>query len=182
MARNTVRVKWRKTTIARSLSVLTRNDQKKIILVILIQISLSILDLIGVTLIGLLGALTITGVQSQPTSGRVYSFLKLIQLDSMSLQGQATILGLTAAIVLISRSLISVIISRKVLFFLSRRSAAISSRLISKLLTQSLLQIQEKTSQQTLYAVTHCGHLRNNNYLNCRFCLNYCNGDWSFLR
>ncbi len=154
MTRNTVRVKWRKTTIARSLSVLTRNDQKKIILVILIQISLSILDLIGVTLIGLLGALTITGVQSQPTSGRVYSFLKLIQLDSMSLQSQATILGLTAAIVLISRSLISVIISRKVLFFLSRRSAAISSRLISKLLTQSLLQIQEKTSQQTLYAVT----------------------------
>jgi ABC-type multidrug transport system fused ATPase/permease subunit len=47
-----------------------------------------------------------------------------------------------------------VVISRKILFFLSRRSALISSRLISKLLTQSLLEIQDKTTQQTLYSVT----------------------------
>ena len=48
-----VRRKWQSTTISRSLSVLTRQDQRRIILVILFQISLSILDLIGVALAGL---------------------------------------------------------------------------------------------------------------------------------
>lgn len=149
-----IRAKWRRTTIARSLSVLTRRDQHKVMLVVLFQISLSILDLIGVTLVGLLGSLAISGVQSQKPNGRISSFLDFINLQDSSLQTQATVLGLGAAFFLILRSLLSVIISRKILFFLSRRSALISSRLISKLLTQSLLQIQEKTTQQTLYSVT----------------------------
>ena len=149
-----LRTKWRSTTIARSLSVLTRQDQRRVILVILFQISLSILDLIGVALVGLLGSLAISGVQSQKPNGRISGFLEILQLENSNLQTQATILGLGAAFFLIVRSLLSVIISRKVLFFLSRRSALISSRLISKLLTQSLLEIQAKTTQQTLYSVT----------------------------
>ena len=149
-----VRRKWQSTTISRSLSVLTRQDQRRIILVILFQISLSILDLIGVALVGLLGSLAISGVQSQKPNGRISSFLEILQLQDSNLQTQATILGLGAAFFLVVRSLLSVIISRKILFFLSRRSAEISSRLISKLLTQSLLEIQSKTTQQTLYSVT----------------------------
>jgi ABC-type multidrug transport system fused ATPase/permease subunit len=151
---NSIRAKWRKTTVARSLSVLTRQDQRRVILVILFQISLSILDLIGVVLVGLLGTLAISGVQSQKPNGRVSSFLTFLHLENSTLQTQASILGLGAAFFLITRSLLSVVISRKILFFLSRRSALISSRLISKLLTQSLLEIQAKTIQQTIYSVT----------------------------
>lgn len=149
-----IRSAWHRTTISRSLSVLTRSDQRKIAIVIIFQISLSILDLIGVTLIGLLGTLAVTGVESRQPTGRVYTFLKYLHMDSFTLQQQATVLGLSASFVLITRSLLSVYLSRKVLFFLSRRSALISSKLISKLLTQSLLEIQEKTAQQTLYSVT----------------------------
>ncbi len=149
-----VRTKWRSTTIARSLSVLTRKDQRRVVLVIIFQVCLSILDLIGVALVGLLGSLAISGVQSQKPNGRISSFLEFLHLQNSSLQTQATVLGLGAAFFLIVRSLMSVVISRKILFFLSRRSALISSRLISKLLTQSLLEIQAKTTQQTLYSVT----------------------------
>ena len=149
-----LRTKWRGTTIARSLSVLTRQDQRRVILVVLFQISLSIFDLIGVALVGLLGSLAISGVQSQRPNGRISQFLEFLQLQNSNLQIQAAVLGLSAAFFLIVRSLMSVIISRKILFFLSRRSALISSRLISKLLTQSLLEIQAKTTQQTLYSVT----------------------------
>jgi ABC-type multidrug transport system fused ATPase/permease subunit len=134
--------------------VLTRQDQRRVILVVFFQISLSILDLIGVALVGLLGSLAISGVQSQKPNGRISDFLEILQLQDSNLQTQAAILGLGAAFFLIVRSLLSVIISRKILFFLSRRSALISSRLISKLLTQSLLEIQAKTTQQTLYSVT----------------------------
>jgi len=154
LKKNSIRAKWRKTTVARSLSVLTRQDQRRVILVILFQISLSILDLIGVVLVGLLGTLAISGVQSQKPNGRVSGFIALLHLENSTLQTQASILGLGAAFFLITRSLLSVVISRKILFFLSRRAALISSRLISKLLTQSLLEIQAKTIQQTIYSVT----------------------------
>ncbi len=149
-----VRKKWRSTTIARSLSVLTRQDQRRVVLVVFFQICLSILDLIGVALVGLLGSLAISGVQSQKPNVRISDLLEFLQLQNSSLQTQAAVLGLSAAFFLIVRSLMSVIISRKILFFLSRRSALISSRLISKLLTQTLLEIQAKTTQQTLYSVT----------------------------
>jgi ABC-type multidrug transport system fused ATPase/permease subunit len=47
-----------------------------------------------------------------------------------------------------------VIFARRTLYFLSRRGARISSSLVSKLLSQTLLSIQARTTQETLYAVT----------------------------
>lgn len=150
----TIRARWRKTTIARSLSVLTRQDQRRVVFVVLFQIGLSLLDLVGVILIGLLGSLAISGVQSRNPSSQISNVLEFLNLEDSSLQVQASFLGLGAAFFLIARSLLSVIISRKILFFLSRRAAVISSRLISRMLTRTLLEIQEKTTQQTLYSVT----------------------------
>ena len=60
---DSLRISWRKSTIGRSASVLTRRDQKKILIVMMAQIFLGLLDLIGGALIGILGALAITGVK-----------------------------------------------------------------------------------------------------------------------
>lgn len=154
MGIKSIRAKWRKTTVARSLSVLTRQDQRRVVFVVLFQIGLSLLDLVGVILVGLLGSLAISGVQSREPSSQISNVLEFFHLQDNSLQTQASILGLGAAFFLIMRSLLSVVISRKILFFLSRRAAVISSRLVSRMLTRSLLEIQEKTTQQTLYSVT----------------------------
>jgi ABC-type multidrug transport system fused ATPase/permease subunit len=78
----------------------------------------------------------------------------MLQIENQSLQVQATILGLMAAGLLLGKTILSIIFVRKTVFFLSRRSAAISSRLISRVLSQSLTQVQSKSMQQTLYAVT----------------------------
>ena len=51
--------------------------------------------------------------------------------------------------------MLSVYFGRKTLFFLSRRSAAISSDLISRLLTKPLNIIQRKTTQETIYTLTN---------------------------
>ena len=59
-----LRNQWRKTTIARSTRVLSRSDQRKIGLVIVLQVALGVLDLIGVAIIGVLGALSVSGVTS----------------------------------------------------------------------------------------------------------------------
>ena len=145
---------WRSTIVGRSLKVLTRQDQRKIFTVVIIQVFMGLLDLAGIAAIGVLGALAVAGVSSRQPGNRVSEALNFLQISDYEFQTQAAILGLLAAGLLISRTVISIIFTRRVLYFLGRRSARISSSLISKLLNQSILQIQQRSTQETLYAVT----------------------------
>lgn len=148
------KVRWRLSTLGRSTRVLSRNDQRKIVAVAIIQISLSVLDLIGVLLIGILGALSVTGLQSDQPGNRVSSALRLLHLEGLTFQSQAAILGATSVIFLVGRTILSILFTRRILFFLSRRGANISSHLVSRLLSQPYLTIQGRTTQETLFSVT----------------------------
>ena len=150
-----LREKWRRTTIGRSARVFSRRDQKRIVAVVLLQISLGFLDLLGVAAIGILGALSVSGIQSGTPGNRVNSALQTLQISEFSFQTQVAIIGLCAAALLIGRTVISIFFTRRTLFFLSRRGAQISSDLVSKLLSQSLLSIQSRSNQQTIYSVTY---------------------------
>ena len=149
-----LRTRWRETTIGRSARVLSRSDQRKIFIVVVFQIFLGLLDLAGVAAIGMLGSLAVRGVSSQGPGDRVEVVLRFLHLSNQTFQTQTAVLGCLAAGLLISRTVFSVIFARRTLYFLSRRGARISSSLISKLLSQDLLTIQRRTTQETLYAVT----------------------------
>jgi ABC-type multidrug transport system fused ATPase/permease subunit len=119
-----------------------------------LQIFSGLLDLAGVAVIGALGALAVNGVQSRQPGNRVTKFLEFFQIETFAFQSQVAILGSAAAILLISKTVVSVFFTRRTLFFLSRRSAAITSKLLAKVLNQPLLWIQKRTHQQTLFAIT----------------------------
>lgn len=148
------RNRWRNGTIGRSLRVLPRNDRRKIIFVTVFQVCMGALDLLGVLLIGLLGALAVTGVQSHEPTKSVKSILNLLHISELSFQTQAAVLGSIAVVLLVGRTLLSIFFTRRILFFLSRRGAKISADLISRLLSQSLLTVQLRTTHEILYAVT----------------------------
>jgi len=149
-----LRTRWRNTTLGRSARVLSRKDQKKVVGVIVLQVFMGLLDLAGVAIIGVLGALAVNGVQSKVPGDRVNSVLSALQLGEYEFQIQAAILGAIAALLLVGRTILSIIFIRRILYFLSRRGAFISASLISKLLSRSLLEVQSRTTQQTLYALT----------------------------
>ena len=134
--------------------VLPDKDLKKISLVIVLQIFMGLIDLLGVALIGVLGALAVSGVQSTAPGSKVEMLLRLLNLDGLVFQTQAAILGTAAAVILISRTLISVIFTRRTLFFLSRRGAILTTNLVSKLLSEPLIRIQQNTSQDLVFALT----------------------------
>jgi ABC-type multidrug transport system fused ATPase/permease subunit len=142
------------TTIARSTKVLSRKDQRKIAAVVFIQISLGALDLLGVAIIGLLGALSVSGVKSSQPGNRINEILELVHIQDYSFQHQVAILGSLATLVLVARTLFSMFFIRKTLHFLSRQSATISSNLVSRMLSQNLLELQKKSSMETVFAVT----------------------------
>lgn len=145
---------WSNSIVGRSTTVLSVKDQKKIFWVVLLQINLALLDLVGVAIFGILGALAVSGIKSQQPDTTVNTVINYLGLESFSFQNQVAFLALISAIILIGRTCISIFFTRKTLFFLSRRGAYISSTLISQLLSQSFMKIQEKTTQQTLYTTT----------------------------
>lgn len=146
--------RFKKSAVGRSVLTLPKADRKKIIAITFVQISLGILDLLGVVAIGLLGALSAAGLQGKAPDGKISSALDFLNLTDSSLQAQAITLSLVAVILLVGRTLLSVFFTRRILFFLSRRGAQVSADLISRMLSQPLLRIQERTTQETLYAVT----------------------------
>ena len=134
--------------------VLSDQDKKKLYAVSVVQVLLSILDLIGVTLIAVIGTLTINGVRSQSPAGRVGGLLEFLGLNEFTFQAQTVILALIAVLLLTTRTLLSVLITRRTLFFLSRRSAEISSRLITQVMAQPLSTLNRFSSQYIHYTLT----------------------------
>ncbi len=140
--------------IFKAIQILPSFDRPKIVAITFLQAGLGFLDLLGVAAMGVLGALAVTGVQSQQPGNRVSDVLKLLGISNFSFQSQVALLGLLAAAILVFRTIISVVITKRILFFLSRRSALISSNLISRLLSQSIIKVQAKTVQETAFALT----------------------------
>ena len=137
-----------------AVNTLGKSDQRKVLIVVFLQVFLGGLDLLGVAAVGVLGSLAIRGIQSSPAEGKVGQILSFLQIDEMTFQNQITILGLTAAALLIVRTVLSVLFTRKILFFLSRRGASLSADLVAKLLSRNLDLIQQRSMQKNLYSVT----------------------------
>ena len=141
-------------TLVKAINVLPRADRVKIIAVTAIQVFMGVLDLLGVLAIGLLGALSVSGLQSDNPGERIGTALKLLHLESATFQTQATILAISSMLFLVGRTILSIFFTRRILFFLSRRGAQISADLISRLLSQPLLFVQSRTTQEKVFAVT----------------------------
>jgi ABC-type multidrug transport system fused ATPase/permease subunit len=118
------------------------------------QMTLSILDLLGVLLIGMVGALSVNAIQATSPNPRILEILSLVGMKEIPLQEQIAILGVLSVLALVGRSMASLVITNRILYFFSRRSADLSVNLSKKLFAQPLLMIQEKSSQETLYALT----------------------------
>lgn len=143
------------TVLKRASNLLNRKDKRKVGLVMILQVVMGGLDLLAIALISILGSLAVSGISSRQPGSGVYAILEFLHLENSTFQKQAAILASSATVLLITRTVVSVIITRKIMFFLSRRGAIISADLVRKLLSQTLLFVQGKTSQQTLYALTH---------------------------
>lgn len=140
--------------VRNSFAVLSMEDKRKLSIVAILQILIGFLDLVGVIVIGLISIISVNGIRSIPTGTRVSEAINLLGLSDFKFQTQVALLGLFAAFLLISRTMLTMFFTRKMVFYLSRKAALISSEMIAKLLSQNLLTIQKRSSQETLFAVT----------------------------
>jgi ABC-type multidrug transport system fused ATPase/permease subunit len=118
------------------------------------QFFVAMLDLAGVAVIGILGALTVSSLGSKPLGTRLSMILEVLNIDQLTMQKQVFVLAIISLGFLLTRTFLSVYFSKKVLLFLSRRGATISSNLISRLLGRPLAFIQGRSIQENIFILT----------------------------
>ena len=138
----------------RVLRILPQRDRHKVMAIAITQAFLGILDLLGIALIGVIGALAVRGIQSSNPSGRINQVLELLGISSLTFQTQTLILGLSAAGILVTRTLLSYFLTRRSLVFLSKAGAKISDDLVKRFLAQPMQEVGQKPMYESMYFLT----------------------------
>lgn len=148
------RFKLKDTIFVQSLNLLDHKGKERVLLYIGLQIALSALDLLGIACIGLLSALSISGVQSEITGTRVSRILSIVGLENFSFQSKVAILAVVAMTVLVLRTVLSSITTSRSLKFLSLQASKLATELLSRYIHQRRINLQEISQQEFMMAAT----------------------------
>lgn len=140
--------------IRASLNLLSQRDRRLLALITIAQMSTAFLDLAGILMIGLVTALSLSAMSSVPQPAIVQNFLNALGLEQADPTAVALTLAVIAGILLIAKSALNMVITKRILRFLANRQALVSGRLASGLLSRPLLQVQLRSSQETVYTLT----------------------------
>jgi ATP-binding cassette, subfamily B, bacterial PglK len=144
----------KKRSIALPIKLLSGRDRFLLVVITFITLFLAILDLFGVLLIGVIGSLSITGLGNGQTGDRVSLALRVLQIDDLDFESQVIVVGLIAALLLIIKTILSLFLVRKTLFFMARRAAVMSSNLIMRYFTIPVSRVNRRSAQTSIYALT----------------------------
>ena len=139
--------------VTRSIRLMPRRDRRLLGISVGLQMVTSVLDLAGVILLGLVGALSVSVIQSTPVPSVVESVASFFGLENLSGQQLVVTFGAAAAALLLIKSIVSSYLVRRVLRFLANRQALLSARLTAALLARPITEIQVRSSQTTAYAI-----------------------------
>lgn len=115
------------------LQIVDRGEKKYLLFMVAISALFSLLDLFAMALVGLLGALSVTGVQSQNPTGRLLTLLKLLRIDNFEFQFQIAAIAILTVLALITRTIISLTLVKKIYKRLAKQSAKISETLFNQM-------------------------------------------------
>jgi len=147
-------VNIRKSPTWITLKMFSSRDRRNMLIVLFTQISLGVLDLVGIALIGVIGSLAISGISGDAVGDRVSGVIRLLRLEDQTLQTQISIIGGLSAAFLISKTLVTLTLTNKTFTFLANKSAQFASLLVDKLLATNLKKIQEKSIQEIIYVAS----------------------------
>ena len=140
--------------IKASLNLLSNRDRKLLALITAAQMSTAFLDLLGILLIGLVTALSLSVMSSAPQPAIVQTALDTFGLNQSDPATVALVLAAIAGFLLIAKSVLNMFLAKRILRFLANRQALVSGRLAAGLLSRPLLQVQQNSSHQTVYTLT----------------------------
>jgi ABC-type multidrug transport system fused ATPase/permease subunit len=139
--------------VRRSLELLPKRQRRRLVLAAGVQTSLGLLDLIGIAMLGILGAVAVSGVGATGIPPLVAQILDTFGLGGLTVSKLSVIIAAAAVIVLVTKTALSAIMSRKIFRFLANRQAEVSASLARQFLSRPLLLVQRWTTSEAIYAL-----------------------------
>ena len=115
------------------LNLLPTGDKRKILFLGILQFVISLLDLIGILLIGIVTSLGLSAISSTPIPATFDFVLRIPVLGSLPLEKIIIWLSLISTVLLMGKTLASALIMKKIVGFLALREAITSTEYISNI-------------------------------------------------
>jgi ABC-type multidrug transport system fused ATPase/permease subunit len=141
-------------SVRASLSLLTKRDRRLFGLAAGAQMVLSLLDLAGIALIGAIGAIAVSGIDPNALPDSLDVWKERFGLGGLTVSQLIGLLAATAVFLLLLKTLLSALITRRMLHFLANRQADVSARMARTILSRQLLEVQRWSTAEVLYALT----------------------------
>lgn len=140
-------------SVRKSLALLPVGRRKLFLLAAAIQVSLGLLDLIGIVLVGLLATAAVSGTGLGQIPPQAQQLLDAIGLGGLTATQLAVLFAVSAVAVLIAKTVLSAVMARRIFRFLANRQAEVSARLAREFLSRPLLDVQRWTTSEAIYAL-----------------------------
>ena len=126
------------TAVRQAIHLLPRNKRRLLFLGAAVQVSLGLLDLIGIALIGLVAAIVVSGLGVSSLPSSIQNVLDTAGLGDLSVSQLSVTVALAAVVILVGKTLLSALMTRRIARFLANRQAEASARL------QALRKLRKK--------------------------------------
>ena len=139
--------------VRRSLALLPSGRRRLFILAAAIQVSLGLLDLVGIALVGLLAATAVSGTGLGMMPRTVQQVTDALGLGDLTVTQLTIVLAIGAVLVLVLKTALSAYMARRIFRFLANRQAEVSASLARQFLRMPLLDVQRWTTSEAIYAL-----------------------------
>jgi ABC-type multidrug transport system fused ATPase/permease subunit len=143
-----------KGTLTRVIRILNPVQKRTTILFILAQFALGIIDFIGVLIVGIIGSLALSVISEVASDSKILKFVSILHLDEFSLNKQIAILCSLVVAIFILKTMLSILVTKKIMMFLGNIATELSGVLLKLTLERPLLFLENESSQKRLFAIT----------------------------
>jgi ABC-type multidrug transport system fused ATPase/permease subunit len=141
--------------VKRILSILNKRDFAKLVMLTMAQIINSFLDLLAILLIGVVTATTFLSAQGKSPSfpSIVENLFRITGLSESGFNKQIGMIAAIAGLLLVAKSILSALITKRQFLFLGLRSAQFGVNLYRKILSQDYNKLSQITPSDVQFSV-----------------------------
>ena len=142
----------------KSFRLLNMSSKRRYLLIVLAQSSLGVIDILGVLLMGLIGAVASANYAHVPLPHFFGLLLKYLGVSRLQTTNAILVLSIYALLFFLIKTVLALVFTKKAFTFLARQQNIISSKLVSKVL-DSDYSCRPQRNERPPALSAGCGHL-----------------------
>ena len=139
--------------VRQGVRLLPADKRRQLVLAGVVQVSLGLLDLLGIALIGLVAAVAVSGIGVTTIPDWLAPSMQRVGLGGLTVSQLSVVIALAAVTILVLKTVLSALLSRGIIRFLAARQSEVSVRLAREFLSRPLAQVQRWTMPEATYAL-----------------------------